>query len=193
MSEPSAEASALLLRIAQHRDRDAFSALFRAYAPRIKGFYMRAGIAAERADELVQEAMLRVWRGAASFDMNRGTADTWIFRIARNVRIDMWHKERHFTVDPRDPALVSDVASDAASPEDAAVQRQGDRQLHAALAQLPKEQASVLRGVYFCGKSTSTLAEEQQVPQGTIKSRLRLAYRHLRTTLGYSEIMGEEG
>src|ERR1700683_3066352 len=78
----------LIAAIATRGDRAAFSSLFGFYSPRIKGFLMRTGTAAEVAEEIAQEAMLAVWRKAAMFDGSRASVSTWIYTIARNLRID---------------------------------------------------------------------------------------------------------
>ena len=80
--------------IATERDRAAFASLFEFYAPRIKGFLMRTGSAAEVAEEIAQETMLLVWRKAALFDASRARASTWIYTIARNLRVDWLRHER---------------------------------------------------------------------------------------------------
>ena len=70
-------------------DRAAFAALFRHYARRVKAFIMKGGADAEAAQEVAQEALIMVWRKAASFDRSRASAATWIYTIARNKRIDL--------------------------------------------------------------------------------------------------------
>jgi len=83
------EAADLIEAIAARQDRAAFASLFRHYAPRVKAFIMRGGTDAETAQEVAQEALIMVWRKAASFDRSRASAATWIFTIARNKRIDL--------------------------------------------------------------------------------------------------------
>ena len=80
--------------IAPRCDRAAFAALFGFYAPRIKGFLVRTGTPPETAEEIAQETMLSVWRKAAQFDASRASVSTWIYTIARNVRIDRLRHER---------------------------------------------------------------------------------------------------
>src|SRR5215467_11270537 len=67
------EAADLIEAIASCQDRAAFATLFRHYAPRVKAFLMRGGADAESAQEIAQEAMIMVWRKAASFDRSRAT------------------------------------------------------------------------------------------------------------------------
>ena len=80
------EAAHLIEAIAARQDRAAFDSLFRHYAPRVKAFIMRGGTDAETAQEVAQEALIMVWRKAASFDRGRASAATWIYTIARNKR-----------------------------------------------------------------------------------------------------------
>ncbi|HWC64195.1 MAG TPA: sigma factor, partial [Rhizomicrobium sp.] len=82
------EYSRAILAVAGSRDRDSFRVLFHYFAPRVKGYLMRRGMSASQADELAQETMLMVWRKAGQFDPGRAAASTWIFTIARNLRID---------------------------------------------------------------------------------------------------------
>ena len=95
----------LLLALAQG-DKQAFAELFSDMAPRLRGFFRSSGFQ-EEADELTQETMLRVWRGASSYDRGKGAPTTWIFTIARNLRIDRRRKRRVAVVDD-DPAKVAD-------------------------------------------------------------------------------------
>ena len=73
------EAADLIEAIAVRQDRAAFARLFRHYAPRVKAFIMRGGADAESAQEIAQEALIMVWRKAASFDRARASAATWIY------------------------------------------------------------------------------------------------------------------
>jgi RNA polymerase sigma-70 factor, ECF subfamily len=86
--------SELLTRIAQQRDRAAFAALFDSYAPRVKSFMMRKGASSEQAEDLVQETMIAVWSKAQMYVADRGSVTTWIFTIARNLRIDRLRREK---------------------------------------------------------------------------------------------------
>jgi RNA polymerase sigma-70 factor (ECF subfamily) len=83
----------LLQRIAEKGDNQAFIELFQAYAPRVKAYMMRQGADAQTAEELAQETLLTVWRKAALYSQEKGSATTWIFTIARNLRIDRLRKE----------------------------------------------------------------------------------------------------
>ena len=86
--------SRLIVAVATHRDRAAFSTLFEYFAPRLKTYMQRSGATEAGAEELAQEAMLTVWRKAALFDPEGAGASAWIFAIARNLRIDAFRRER---------------------------------------------------------------------------------------------------
>lgn len=172
---------ALLVRIAQARDRAAFEQLFLHFAPRLKAFLLRGGSAPQQAEDLAQEAMLTVWRKAALFDPGRASAATWIFTIARNLRIDALRREKHSGFDPADPGLMPP----AVVPADITVAvLQDSVAVQAALQELPGDQAQVIAMFFYSDKPHSAIASELGIPLGTVKSRLRLAMVRLRAVLG---------
>ena len=80
--------------IARDQDRAAFAEIFNHFAPRVKAFMRRNGASEAQAEEIAQEAMLAVWRKAALYNPSASGAATWIFTIARNLRIDAIRRER---------------------------------------------------------------------------------------------------
>ena len=170
----------LLARIAASKDREAFTAIFDAYAPRVKSFMMRKGASAEQAEDLVQETMISVWSKAALYAPERGSVATWVFTIARNLRIDRLRREKiSLFTDLED----YDAESDEAQPDDALSRLQEDSHVARALAQIPEEQRELLILSYVEDLPQSEIAARLQIPLGTVKSRMRLAYRRLRTLL----------
>jgi len=169
-----------LRAIAEREDRAAFASLFRAFAPRIKGYMMRLGCSAAQAEDLVQETFVGVWRKARLYDPAKAAAATWIFTVARNLRIDLLRRERRPEIDPDDPALVGDAAP---LPDAELSGKQQAARVRAALATLPAEQVSVVELSFFAGKAHGAIAEELDIPLGTVKSRLRLAFRRIRSAL----------
>jgi RNA polymerase sigma-70 factor, ECF subfamily len=170
----------LLRRIAEARDRVAFAQLFDAFAPRVKSFMMRKGANPDQAEDLVQETMIAVWNKAALYAPDRGGVSTWIFTIARNLRIDRLRREKSnmFTdLDDYD-AESNDVAQD-----DALSRNQEDAQVAKALAQIPAEQRELLILSYVDDLPQSEIAARLQIPLGTVKSRMRLAYNRMRKIL----------
>lgn len=169
--------SSLIEAIAQRRDTGAFAELFRHFAPRLKAYCMRGGADAATAEEVVQEAMLSVWRRADSFDPARASATTWIFTIVRNRRIDALRRERR--PEP-DPAEAADERDPAGGPDAEVAAAQVRDRLAAGLAGLPEEQARVLHMAYFEDRPHSEISAALGLPLGTVKSRIRLALARLR-------------
>ena len=178
----TAEGATQLMRaVAERQDRDAFASLFAHFAPRVKAYMLKLGTDGALAEELAQEALLTVWRKAAQFDRAKASPSTWIFTIARNLRIDAFRKTNRPELDPDDPALVPD-------PDEAADERIDRLQhadlLRAAMKELNEEQVEVVRLSFYEDKSHSAIAEELGIPLGTVKSRLRLAFGRIRKALG---------
>ena len=168
----------LIQRVAAQADRAAFAALFQQFAPKVKSYMLRLGASGAAAEELAQETMLAVWRKAALFDPARAGASTWIFTIARNLRIDAIRRER--------PAPAEEDPSDSA-PEpgaDAAVlAAELQTRVRDAMKALPPEQVQIVELSFFSEEPHSAIAERLGLPLGTVKSRLRLAMGRLRALL----------
>lgn len=176
--------SSLVVAIAQYKDKKAFAQLFQHYAPRVKSYLLRQGADSGQAEEVVQETMLSLWRKAGMFDPRKASAGTWIFTIARNLRIDSIRKSRRPEFDPEDPAFVPDPYAAADDSLEAGQMRVRVRE---ALNSLPEEQASVVQLSFFEDKPHGDIAKQLGLPLGTVKSRLRLAMRRIRTALGEKE------
>lgn len=170
----------LLERIAARGDRAAFATLFDHYAPRVKGYLARQGLDSARAEELAQEVMVTVWRKAATFDRRKASASTWIFRIARNRRIDMFRRDRVAELDPDDPQLAPEALP---APDAGLEQAQRKARVADALAELPPEQREMVRAAFYEELSHAEIAERSGLALGTVKSRLRLAFGKLRARL----------
>jgi RNA polymerase sigma-70 factor (ECF subfamily) len=178
-AEPGRHA-ALLARVAAAKDRAAFAALFDHFAPRVKSFMMRKGASSEQAEDLVQETMIAVWSKAALYVPARGSVTTWIFTIARNLRIDRLRRERASQFTDLDDY---DAPSDDPGQDEALRRLQEDGAVARALAQIPSEQRELLLLSYVEDLPQSEIAARLQIPLGTVKSRMRLAYRRLKKML----------
>jgi RNA polymerase sigma factor (sigma-70 family) len=180
-ADPDPMFADLLAAVAARQDRAAFARLFAHFAPRVKAYVRRLGAPDQKAEDIVQEVMLTVWRRAGLYDATQASVGTWIFTIARNKRIDDLRRERHPEFDPDDPALA---AGPEAPADDVVVWEDQARRLRAAVVALPEEQALVLHMNFFEDKPHGVIAKELDLPLGTVKSRARLALAKLRQVLG---------
>ena len=170
--------------VAETADRPAFAALFRHFAPRIKGFLMRAGADDALAEDLAQEAMAALWRRAASFDPARAQVSTWVYTIARNLRIDHHRRTAGGSVEAPDDWDPEQQPADAhLTPDELLHAAQRSRGVLHALAELPPEQSQVLRLSFFDEHPHGRIAQDLGIPLGTVKSRIRLAVTQLRRIL----------
>ena len=174
------ELTYLISRIANHKDKSAFSELFMLVGPRIKGYLMKLGSSDIVAEDLLQEVMLIVWRKSESFDRAKAAVSTWLFTIARNKRIDMLRKEIRPQLDPLDPMLTPNQEESA---DDVYGSNQVSLKITNAIDQLPDDQAVLIKMTYYEDKSHSIIAKELKMPLGTVKSRIRLASARLKKFL----------
>jgi RNA polymerase sigma-70 factor (ECF subfamily) len=175
-SAPGQDFGALIARIAADADRAAFAELFQHFAPRVKSYGLRLGAADAAAEELAQDTLLAVWRKAGQFDPARASASTWIFTIARNLRIDALRRERR-------PPPPDDEADPSPLADALILGSQQEGRVRQALGSLPPEQLEVIRLSFFSEAPHSAIAESLGLPLGTVKSRLRLAMTRLRALL----------
>ena len=174
------ELTYLISRVADFKDKSAFSDLFKLVGPRIKGYLMKLGSSDIVAEDLLQEVRLTVWRRSDTFDRSKAAVSTWLFTIARNKRIDMLRKEIRPQLDPLDPMLTPNQEDSA---DNVYSSKQESLKITNAIEQLPDEQAVLIKMTYYEDKSHSNIANELRMPLGTVKSRIRLASNRLRKLL----------
>ncbi len=167
--------------VAQSQDRAAFEKLFYHFAPRVKAYLLKLGSDAGQAEDLMQEVMAQVWRKAKLYDDSKAGAATWIFTIARNLRIDAFRRDRRPEIDENDPALMPEPERPADQTLHA---REVSNRLQDIVAQLPEEQKTVVVMSFYEDKAHAAIAEELGIPLGTVKSRLRLAMGKIKTVWG---------
>ena len=170
----------LLRRVAERADIAAFRELYQTYGPRVKAYMMRQGADAGTAEDLAQETLFTVWRRASLYAADKGSAATWIFAIARNLRIDRLRREVPWQELPED--RLEGAASEAL-PDEALAEKERQVRVRAALASLPPEQQEVVTLSYLEGLSHGEIAARLGLPLGTVKSRMRIAYQKIRAGL----------
>lgn len=172
----------LIMRVAASQDRDAFAALFEHYAPRIKAMMMRRGASRDRAEDLAQETLIRLWRKAAQYDPERATASAWVYAIARNISVDESRREGRATAWIEDDGMPEEEDKD--EPESRLLVAEREAHVRSSIVALPDEQLRVIRLSFFDGLAHGEIANLLGIPLGTVKSRIRLALQRLRDRVG---------
>ena len=183
--DPDSDES-LLIAVGDDQDRAAFNTLFTRFSNRIYAMGMKLTRNDQLAHDLVQEAMLTVWQKAPLYDLDRGTAQSWIFTLTRNRCFDILRKMK------RQPATVS---ADDIWPQEG----DGDGQLvheeegtmevevskiESFYGNLPAAQRAVIEQIYIHDRTHEEAAAVLDIPLGTLKSRLRLGVGKLRQMVG---------
>lgn len=161
-------------------DADAMAAFVRRHQGRVYGLALSVVGVPAIAEEVAQEAFVRAWRHAGNYDARRAQASTWLLTITRNVAIDVLRVRRDLTVEP---AVVAEMLISATND----TERVADSErITTALRALPREQATaVLLSVHF-GLTAREISEQQQIPLGTAKTRIRTGLLRLRAMLEVS-------
>jgi RNA polymerase sigma-70 factor (ECF subfamily) len=173
-------------------DQTAAVTFVRRYQRRVFGLAFSMANDATVAEEVAQEALLRVWRHAPVFDPRRGTVTSWVLTITRNLTIDALRMRRALPTDPDDFA-ASAMMSLEHNPEDAVRRHDVGQTVRAALATLPVEQrrAVVLAAIY--GRTALEISEEEGIPLGTAKTRIRSGLLRMRASVTRAMEEEEEG
>ena len=178
---PAPSDEALLAGVAQGDDESSV-AFVRRYQKRVFGLaYSMIGDTAA-AEEVTQEALIRVWRHAPVFDARRGSVTTWVLTITRNLSIDALRLRRAVPVDP-DEFLTLGLASNEGLPEESAMAGDSVPALRAALATLPADQRRALVLAAVWGRTAAEISESESIPLGTAKTRIRAGMSKLRAAM----------
>lgn len=172
--------SLLMVRMVQTEDKTVFTELYKYFAPRVKSFQLKLGCDETTAEEIAQETMVTLWRKRDQFDPEKASVSTWIFRISRNLRIDHLRKHKQVILNLDALPEQADKDSDPAKHLECNTRQQIVQQ---ALAELPADQSNVLKMSFFQGKSHGNIAQELNLPLGTVKSRIRLATERIRNSI----------
>lgn len=168
-----------LVGVAQHQDKQAFELLFKYFSPKIRAFGLQRFGQEAQALELVQETMLLVWRKATLFNVDKGKASTWIYTIMRNHCFDMLRKKQTRKEDQVSDDLWPMLEPHSEDEQDHLL----SRNLLAKIDSLPVQQREVVEALYIKELSQSEVAQQLNIPLGTVKSRLRLALCKLKNSL----------
>jgi RNA polymerase sigma-70 factor (ECF subfamily) len=166
----------LVLRIGEG-ETDALRTLYERYGSILFGYSLRLLGDHQAAEECTQDVLVSVWRNARSYDPGRAAVSSWMLAMARNRAIDVLRRR---AARPADPHAEVPPGSEAPDTAERVVQEDTATRVAEALAELPEGQREVVLLAYFQGFSHTEIAEQLQVPLGTVKGRMRLALDRLR-------------
>jgi RNA polymerase sigma factor (sigma-70 family) len=172
----------LVQAVAERQDKDAFAELFHYFAPRLNSYLQRSGSSTAQSEEIVQDTLLVLWQKAALFHPEKANLGTWLYRVARNRRIDLMRRgSGGITVEIDD--MLTESLADTTDIEGALQQSQREDTVRIAMKVLPPEQLDLVKLSFYEGLSHGDIAEKTGIPLGTVKSRLRLAFTRIRRVL----------
>jgi RNA polymerase sigma factor (sigma-70 family) len=163
-------------------DSTAATAFVRRYQARVFGLARMVVGSAALAEDVAQEAFLKVWRHAGAYDARRGPVASWLLTITRNAAIDAVRYRREVPTDP--DVLLGALAGNAADLGGPGTDLETADYLRRALRELPREQSTPLVLMVFYGLTAKEIAARDGIPVGTVKTRVRRAYSVLRQRLG---------
>ena len=173
--------SAQMSAVSVQRDRASFMRIYDHFAPRLQRYLHSLGVAESMADELVQEALLTLWRKASLFDPTRANLSTWLYRVARNLYIDHVRKQPHWLPFQEGLDRLDLAESDR---RDSQPESSFDQDLlKQAIDRLPPVQAKLVRMCYLESKSHSEISRELDMPLGSVKSSLRRSFAKLQARM----------
>lgn len=164
-------------------DPDAAAAFIRRYQGRVYGLARSMVGDPDLAEDVAQEAFLRAWRNAQTYDSRRGSVHTWLLVITRSLAIDAMRLRRAQPVDPEVLAALDHPALAARGPEGEAETGDEMRQVRAALDGLPPEQRKALLLAGLCGRTAAEISEIESIPLGTAKTRIRTGLAKVRSSM----------
>lgn len=172
--------SQLARRMAE-RDVDALAVFYDRYGGLAYSIALRILGDAGKAEDVVQDVFLKIWRAAPGFDPSRGQLRTWLITAVRNRSVD--HLRGRGAYQRREQELSPELATEGNDPwEQVSLSLEQDA-VREALTSLPSEQRQVVELAYFSGYTGGEIAEMIDAPLSTVKGRMRLALEKLRSYL----------
>jgi RNA polymerase sigma-70 factor, ECF subfamily len=172
---PDGQSDKNLIRAIAAGSQAAMRTLYARHHLRVYHFIVRLGSDTDRAEDLVSEVFLSVWRQAGTFE-NRSQVSTWILSIARFKALTALGGRREPQLDED---AIKTVADDAYTPEQTVLHTDRRAQLRSCIAQMSSDHREVIDLVYYHEKSVEEVAKILRLPKNTVKTRMFYARRHL--------------
>lgn len=176
----AADISGLINRVAK-QDRAAFAKLYEATAAKLLGVVLRIVKDRPWADEIIQEAYLKIWQRAGLFDAGKASPITWLVSIARNKAIDELRK--HPAGRTTTDHAMDDMVARQPTVQEAMEGQQAVNKLNQCIDQLEKDRQEIVRLAYLSGWSREQLASQYEQPVNTLKTWLRRALQDIKGCL----------
>lgn len=171
------------MRSVQAGDTDAFGELYDRHVTRALRVARSVGHQSARAEDAVQEGFLSIWRSRASYRPWTGSFQAWAMTTIRHRAVDSIRSDRAGARPELTDASEGVPDSASASLQDEAITRSEGHALRGTLRQLPDAQAEVIALAFFGGLSHSEITAHLSLPEGTVKGRMRLGLKKLRTEM----------
>jgi RNA polymerase sigma-70 factor (ECF subfamily) len=166
-----------MVALLKSKDRKAFSKLYDNYSPSLYGIILRIVQEEEMAQDVLQEVFLKIWDKMSSYEQGKGRLFTWMLNIARNAAIDKT-RSAEFKKTARNIPLEDTIRRvERTNTSENKIEHIGIKSL---IDKLKPEHRSIIDLVYLQGYTQSEVAEELNIPLGTVKTRVKLAINHLR-------------
>ena len=166
----------LIKKISENRDEGAFSQIFDFIAPKINSYFIKNNLNFEQSEELTQDVLSTIWSKAYLFNPEKSKFTTWSFTIARNKKIDFYRKTKKNNINE------DDIRSFLYQNEEG-----NDYEIESTINKIKEEldqnQQKLFKMSFFEQKSHKNIAEELEIPLGTVKSRIRSALNKMQKFL----------
>jgi RNA polymerase sigma factor (sigma-70 family) len=164
-------------------DPGSAAAFVRRFQGRVYGLALTIVRRPAIAEEVAQETFARVWKHAGAYDARKGRVATWLLSIARNLAIDITRMKRLEPMDPEVIAAELGIATQAPAADEVGLEPDERDLLRGAISDLPEDQRRALVLAAYMGRTAREISTLEDVPLGTVKTRIRTAMLKLRSQL----------
>lgn len=174
-----------IINLLHQRDKRVIETLYDRYAANLYGVVLRIVKEESLAEDVIQEAFVKIWKYGDKYQPSKGTLFTWMLNIARNAAIDQLRKKESRGGE-KIQSLENNVPIHIAAPQSLNPNHIGLREI---VGKLDEKYRQIIELVYFHGYTQSEIQEELDIPLGTVKTRLRIAMRELRHVFNVNKFL----
>ncbi len=176
--------------IIEKKDQHAFKTLYRRYEKIIYSFCYKLSKDPQIAEEVIQEVFVKLWNPHSYYNQEKGKFSSWLLTLTRYTALDIIRKKQKQPVVSYEESDSNQI--DTFTPEDHLQWKEKGMMLQDCMKLLKEQQQSIVDLFYFKGLSQQSIADRSGIPLGTVKGRIRLALKHLKSCLnGKGEIAND--